>query len=198
MSQERFNQPEVSFIQNSRELTHIELTLRQLPIVFIQSKTKMFFFTIFLFVIGGLLLSLYLSSSDASWAVAAVACFLIVCGVALGVANFGFPPPTLIIDQKGVHHTFLNRHKTVFVWKDVESINIFKFKMSKFISYQYNKASGKTRMPGGYMLPKTGYNVDRTAMTIEILRQYFTNENNLMREYKLASESESISFDQNV
>lgn len=204
MSQEQVKQSEVSFIQDSSELTYVELTLNQLPIVFAQSKKKMLLIAILSLVIGGLFLWFYLSLSDAPWAIAVVAGLLIVCGVIIGVASIGFPPPSLIIDQNGVHNTFLHRHKTVFVWKDVESLYIFKLGMTKYISFQYNKASGKTRMPGGYMLPNTGYDVNFTVMILEVLREHFSNENNLMgenqsiSESKPTSETENISVGQNV
>lgn len=196
MSQVESNQAKVSLIQKINEPVEIEFpleeTLKQLPIVFTQSKNKALLISFSSLVVGGLMLWFYLSFSDADWIFAAVAGFLMVLGAAVGLLASCFPPPTLIIDQKGVHNTFRNRQKTVFIWADVESIDVMQMGTTRAVQYQFNKASGKTRMPGGYMLFNTGYDADLTALTLEILRQYFTNENNLKSEFESIGENEII------
>lgn len=84
-------------------------------------------------------------------------------------------PPSLIVSEKGFASSnkgfFRKENSEVIPWGDIEEFGVFSNGF-KYVSYQFTKASGRNRLPGGYVIPIVfEMPGEEVAMLLEGIRQ---------------------------
>jgi hypothetical protein len=122
-------------------------------------------------------LGVWLYRDDGAWP--ALACAILFIGLAVLGGLSALFPATLHIDETGLRISSALRRggQVTMPWQDFESFGVVNIAHRSCVAYQVSKTSGKRRIPGGYMLPRTqGIPAEVLASLLEASREFFTNE----------------------
>ncbi|VWB75465.1 aspartyl-tRNA synthetase [Burkholderia lata] len=114
------------------------------------------------------------AAAPALWPVAALAVLLALAGAAFFVSSRR--RMALQVDETGFRLIGALREQPVTRWRDVTEFRIISVAGNRYIGYQFSALSSRTRVPGGVMLPITGFAdlpLDAVAGLLEACRRQF-------------------------